>query len=146
MRVIEPDRLPGDEPLTVEQLREMDGMPVWLSVAGGVWGLVNAFDDCVVLSTGWDIKLCSLSGCAYVHPSTYIDREAWVSVEDRLPEEEKPVLAYYGFYRENDDLGARFIGTLTYFSHDPEPHWQHESTGLFVTHWMPLPEPPVDKV
>lgn len=69
-------------------------------------------------------------------------KPAWVSVRDRLPDNEKPVLAYYGFYREKDDLGARFIGTLTYFSHDPDPHWQHESTGLFVTHWMSLPEPP----
>lgn len=69
-------------------------------------------------------------------------KAAWVSVRDRLPDNEKPVLAYYGFYREKDDLGARFIGTLTYFSHDPDPHWQHESTGLCVTHWMPLPEAP----
>ena len=72
-------------------------------------------------------------------------KSAWVSVRDRLPDNEKPVLAHYGFYREKDDLGARFIGTLTYFSHDPDPHWQHESTGLFVTHWMPLPEPPKEE-
>lgn len=61
---------------------------------------------------------------------------------NRLLEDEAPVLAYYGFFRENDDLGARFIGTLTFFVFDKNPHWQHESTGLFVTHWMPLPEPP----
>lgn len=72
-------------------------------------------------------------------------KSAWVSVKDRLPDNEKPVLAYYGFYREKGDLGARFIGTLTYFSHDQDPHWQHESTGLFVTHWMPLPEPPKEE-
>lgn len=66
----------------------------------------------------------------------------WISIKDRLPVNEKPVLAYYGFYKEKDDLGTRFIGTLTYFCFDPVPHWQHESTGLFVTHWMPLPEPP----
>ena len=71
--------------------------------------------------------------------------QEWISVKDRLPDNEKPVLAHYGFYREKDDLGARFIGTLTYFSHDPDPHWQHESTGLFVTHWMPLPEPPKEE-
>ena len=65
----------------------------------------------------------------------------WIRVDDRLPEYEKPVLAYYGFYRDGGDLGARFIGTLTYFCFDTKPHWQHESTGLFVTHWMPLPAP-----
>lgn len=69
----------------------------------------------------------------------------WISVEARLPEDEAPVLDYYGFFRENDDLGARFIGTLTFFVFDKNPHWQHESTGLFVTHWMPLPEPPKEE-
>ena len=66
----------------------------------------------------------------------------WISVEDRLPEDEAPVLAYYGFFRDNDVLGVCFFGTLTFFVFDKNPHWQHESTGLFVTHWMPLPEPP----
>ena len=69
----------------------------------------------------------------------------WISVKDKLPEDEAPVLAYYGFFRENDDLGTRFIGTLTFFVFDKNPHWQHESTGLFVTHWMPLPEPPKEE-
>lgn len=75
---------------------------------------------------------------------TITSQNQWISVKDRLPEDEKPVLAYYGFYHDdsNEDLGARYIGTLTYFTYDPEPHWQHESTGLFVTHWMPLPKPP----
>lgn len=26
----------------------------------------------------------------------------WISVKDRLPEDEKPVLAYYGFYHDDD--------------------------------------------
>lgn len=72
----------------------------------------------------------------------HLDREAWVSVDDKLPQDEKEVLAYYGFNHGDGDLGMRFMGTLTYFAHDPEPHWQHKSTGITVTHWMPLPEPP----
>lgn len=66
----------------------------------------------------------------------------WISVKDRLPDDEKPVLAYYGFKHDKVESDMRFIGTLTYFSFDPVPHWQYESTGIFVTQWMPLPEPP----
>lgn len=140
-------QVPDQVPLTLEQLREMDGMPVWVTPAG--------FFALVIAKRGKRVELiCNdgervyadkeieLVGPVYACPPAHIGREAWVSVEERLPDNEKPVLAYYGFYREDDDLGARFIGTLTYFCYDPEPHWQHESTGLFVTHWMPLPEPP----
>ena len=70
----------------------------------------------------------------------------WISVEDRLPEDEKPVLVYYGFmHKEGRGTGLRYTGTLSYFRFDPQPHWQHESTGLIVTHWMPLPEPPTEE-
>lgn len=62
----------------------------------------------------------------------------WVSVKDRLPEDDGPVIAVYHFKGNT----VRYISTLSYFCFDPQPHWQHESTGLVVTHWMPLPEPP----
>lgn len=63
----------------------------------------------------------------------------WISVEDRLPEDENTVLCFYNF---GSHVEMSFIGTLCYFTFDSTPHWQHESTGLHVTHWMPLPEPP----
>ena len=67
----------------------------------------------------------------------------WISVKDRLPIDEKPVLVYYGFMRnKNAVTGLRYVGTLSYFCFDHQPHWQHESTGLIVTHWMEMPEPP----
>ena len=68
-------------------------------------------------------------------------RGEWVSVEDRLPPDEAPVLAYYGFERGEKPM-RMFIAVLTYFAFDPAPHWQYETPGVFVTHWMPLPEPP----
>ena len=50
----------------------------------------------------------------------------WISVKDRLPSDERSVLAYYGFDNEGDEnLGMMFIGTLSYFRFDPQPHWQH---------------------
>lgn len=131
-------QVPDQGPLPPEKLREMGGEPVYIieDGRGGHWELSeNAEDyledrDLREYGKRWEAYPCkpSLTG--------------WISVEERLPDNEKPVLAYYGFCREDDDLGARFIGTLTYFCYDPEPHWQHESTGLFVTRWMPLPEPP----
>ena len=142
-------------PLTLEQLREMDRQPVKVKnledEEGGInIGVVTMFDPndsdngVNVGCAFFCIKEYGETWIAYAYHPAHIDREAWINAEDRLPEDEKPVLAYYGFYREEDDLGARFIGTLTYFSHDPDPHWQHESTGLFVTHWRPLPEPPAE--
>lgn len=69
-------------------------------------------------------------------------KQEWISVEDRLPENPKDVLCYYRFGRGDGDLGMMFVGTLCYFCFDKNPHWQHSETGLVVTHWMPLPEPP----
>lgn len=132
------------QPLTVEQLREVVGKPYWHvglqeDSPKPHWEILDPFVSKHPEDYGYGKRWL-----AYAYPPANIDLQAWINVEDRLPEDEKPVLAYYGFYREEDDLGARFIGTLTYFSHDPDPHWQHESTGLFVTHWRPLPEPPAE--
>lgn len=70
----------------------------------------------------------------------------WISVTERLPKDEKDVLAYYGFKHDGVLSDQRFIGTLCYFRFDPNPHWQHEGQGkLTVTHWMPLPEPPKEE-
>lgn len=69
----------------------------------------------------------------------------WISVKERLPQDEKPVLTYYGFDHGDGDLGMKFMGTLSYFCFDPNPHWQHASHNLVVTHWMPLPEPPKEE-
>lgn len=66
----------------------------------------------------------------------------WISVKDRLPEDEEAVLVYYRF---DDESKMSFYGILTYYVDEPYPHWQHEGIGLKITHWMPLPEPPEAK-
>lgn len=68
-------------------------------------------------------------------------RIAWVSCAEKLPADERPVLAYTGY--ANSPYG--FISIISYFAHDPTPHWQY--SGLLrpdqeVLYWMPLPEPP----
>lgn len=56
-----------NEPLTLEELREMEGEPVWLNIAGGVWGLVDTDDDVVWLDRGGSIDIRLLAGKAYRH-------------------------------------------------------------------------------
>lgn len=67
------------KPLTLEQLKEMDGQPVWLKVAGGIWGIVDCFNGGVVTSLAEDISLNALAGLAYAYPP--IDREKWEPCE-----------------------------------------------------------------
>lgn len=65
----------------------------------------------------------------------------WVSVEERLPIDERPVLVFVGYA----DTMTGFITTSSYFCFDENPHWQwdglirDEQRTLF---WMPLPAPP----
>ena len=65
----------------------------------------------------------------------------WISVEDRLPESEKPVLTFVGY----PESMVGFITVSTYYCVDKTPHWQwdgllrDEQRTLF---WMPLPQPP----
>lgn len=64
--------------------------------------------------------------------------QQWIPVSERLPSDERDVLVYYGF----GDLRFMHMATLSYYCFDPNPHWQHEGTGMKITHWMPLPTPP----
>ena len=65
----------------------------------------------------------------------------WVSVDERLPTDERPVLTFVGYA----DTMTGFITTSSYFCFDSNPHWQwdglvrDEQRTLF---WMPLPAPP----
>ena len=69
-------------------------------------------------------------------------KREWISVEDRLPENERPVLTFVGYA----DKMLGFMTVSTYFAFDPSPHWQWD--GLIsdrqqrTLFWMPLPEPP----
>lgn len=66
----------------------------------------------------------------------------WISVKDRLPEDERDVLTCY-YCKPN--LNMRFMSVLSYFVFDSIPHWQHESIGIVITHWMDLPELPKEE-
>ena len=72
---------------------------------------------------------------------TLTPQNEWVSVEERLPTDERPVLVFVGYA----DTMTGFITTSSYFCFDANPHWQwdglvrDEQRTLF---WMPLPAPP----
>ena len=74
-------------------------------------------------------------------PATLTPPNEWVSVEERLPTDERPVLVFVGYA----DTMTGFITTSSYFCFDVNPHWQwdglvrDEQRTLF---WMPLPAPP----
>ena len=59
----------------------------------------------------------------------------WISVKDRLPPEYVKVMCYL----EDGDY------TVGYLFDKEENEWNLQSDVGTVTHWMPLPEPPVEK-
>lgn len=75
------------------------------------------------------------------HAPTLTPQNEWVSVEERLPTDERPVLVFVGYA----DTMTGFITTSSFFCFDANPHWQwdglvrDEQRTLF---WMPLPAPP----
>lgn len=83
-----------------------------------------------------------LVGPLYLHPSPPEGMVGgWISVDERLPESDVPVLAHNG----------KWTGVAAWMSGDylePLERWQDEHRefiemmGPAVTHWMPLPPPP----
>ena len=65
--------------------------------------------------------------------------DEWISTKDRMPDRDGQYLCCYGFFKDRG-FGRRFIGCLDYYATDIKPHFQYESMGLYVTHWMALPE------
>jgi len=67
--------------------------------------------------------------------------KCWISVEDRLPEDDGDVLVCYDWRAKEDNA---------YFSHESPividflagGKWVHDVYYGDITHWMPLPDPP----
>lgn len=67
------------EPLTTEQLREMDGEPVWVEKLHR-WGMVDGQDETAHVKGYGDIAIETFEdGGAYTCPTARIDREAWTA-------------------------------------------------------------------
>lgn len=145
------------ETLTMEQLREMDGKPVWVErneePYDGKWFIVDHADvenpdKTLYTKEGVTYSDYGKYFTAYAYPPAHIDREAWVSVEERLPEDEKDgetvLVIVFGKPHENITLHGAIM-TAGYFRDEgwvlnEYPEWE----GPEVTHWMPLPSPPAE--
>lgn len=140
---------PGN-PLTLEQLREMDGQPVWVEFIGHpdgtpiepLWMLVNSREKRLVTDVEY-VDWNSEGWFAYSYPPA---QQRWIPVSERLPEDEddgETVLAVvFGKPHKNITL-HHAIMTAEYFYQGgwlvyEYPEWENPT----VTHWMPLPEPP----
>ena len=68
-----------------------------------------------------------------------LEQPHWVPVEHRLPEREERYLCYLG----DHPLGG--FCCIVNFNPDAKAFWSYERNVpvSFITHWMPLPEPPV---
>lgn len=74
----------------------------------------------------------------------------WISVKERLPERQKPVLVYVPSYSDEDE---EYIGhvAMSYYTHSANGgYWAGTDGNVYgaigiihePSHWMPLPEPP----
>ena len=143
-------------PLTLEQLREKCGKWVWVispdeHMTVEAWAYVGESQ----VFTYWEYQEDKIVGrvvynmcdygawLAYAYPPAHIDREAWVSVNERMPDEDQSVIVIAnGKPRENITLDGAF--ELAEWSErdgwflECWPDWENP----VVTHWMPIPVPP----
>jgi hypothetical protein len=62
----------------------------------------------------------------------------WISVEDRLPEQDGKYLVYdFG-----SDAGVIYFEAGYWLEHDAYWGWTAMTIQSYITHWMPLPKPP----
>lgn len=141
-------------PLTLEQLREKRGKWVWIispdeHMTVEAWAYVGESQ----VFTYWEYQEDKIVGrvvynmcdygvwLAYAYPPAHIDRCAWVSVSERMPDEDQVVIVIAnGKPRENITLDGAF--ELAEWSErdgwflECWPEWEDP----VVTHWMQLPK------
>lgn len=146
------------EPLSLEQLKQMDGKPVWI-VEFPDWGHWELSEDAEDYLCDRDTDLYGfmsdldgeagyheLGWLAYPYPPAHIDRSKWISVKERLPDDEKDgetVLAIVSGKPHKNITLCHALMTAGYFPGEgwvvnEYPEWENPT----ITHWMPLPELP----
>lgn len=162
---------PTGDSLTLEQLRKMDGQPVWVKVIGKtgircdgwceaeirekdpfayVWWPGSEVEDIAKIEDYGKTWAC------YAYPPAHIDREAWVSVEDRMPKynirEDGELVSSKILVRCEIDKTVHLVVSKKFYTGRPG-EMVHSVFRFYdewgdiienVSHWMPLPEPPTD--
>ncbi len=136
-------------PLTLEQLREMDGKPAyWLK--DDSWGIISVdsagpwagkpFFRGRKFEVNFEYDIESRAIEVYAYQPAHIDREAWVSVKERVPNKGENVLVFAkAKYCEGQKIT---IDRLE--EGEKNPVWLYTHGWFEVTHWFPLPEPPAE--
>jgi len=70
-------------------------------------------------------------------------KDPWISVEDRLPEDYDEVLVVTHAHKNIDGMQCAYMTDSEWC--DPGLHCDVEIDGFVVTHWRPLPKPPKRK-
>lgn len=70
------------------------------------------------------------------------DKAKWISVKKKQPEKNGMYLAHLVHSYSNED-GYSYV-TVCFFNPNARPKWAINGRLYKVTHWMPLPEPPLD--
>lgn len=145
---------PTREPLTLEQLRRMDGQPVWI-VEQPDWGHWELSEDAEDYLCDRDTGLYGLTypdpdgkrwlnqlgWIAYAYPPAHIGRGIWVNASERMPEDGQIVLVTASG-KPQSNITLEYAYELAEWSIEEGwilncwPEWE----GAKVTHWMPLPE------
>ena len=141
---------PKNEPLTLQELVELNGQPVWMGEPFNKWARFE-IDSKNIQDITPEMKIrkgfMNVNGESVEIPPVNFYREPikempagkvpqWISVEERRPEPGKRVLATDGVfvgeaYRTSADTWRRYDGIA-----------MRDCLGSVVTHWMPLPGAP----
>ena len=99
---------------------------------------------CELCNQDYSDEPCEPSDCVFIRvinemPSLTPPNE-WVSVEEKLPDFDTPVLVYVKDIFDNKGIINITKYTITY---NLTNNWLgYENSSFKITHWMPLPEPP----
>ena len=74
----------------------------------------------------------------------------WISVKDRLPDKQIPVIVYVPPYRSDNEKYIWHVGMAYYTYSARGGYWAGTDGNVYgaigiihePTHWMPIPEPP----
>lgn len=150
---------PDCKPLTLKQLREIVDKPAYLYIYDTAldsgWHIIKAVTEDKIIFRGWNtvyVPISSLGKCfdLYAYSPAQIDREAWVSAEERLPEPDSG--PYWIAKKKNNGEWQMKMALFCDYGYampidaKTDVTWRDfDYTKIVnVSHWMPLPEPPAE--